>query len=298
MVPVVRDTLRRGAVALPRGSLGRKLCVGAIKLIRRHQRLPPGLREIRPLDRPAVGFEPTDSMVIDAIYWLGVQGYEGRMADVWEQLCSEATHVVEVGANIGLFTVLGARKTRGSYVAVEPLADVAEVLGRNLARNDLATKVVVRQAAAVAAPSETIVDINIPTEGREAPVGAHLASGSEVSDRGSARIIRVAGLPFRDLIARADLIKIDAEGIEAALLQSASDEIARNRPTVVIEVLPESHGLAALIGEIAVRCGYTLNVIPAYGSDRIVQVDPTRFRADTPRETHSKDIVLAHRALV
>ena len=95
-------------------------------------------------------------MVMDAIYWFGVQGYEGRMADVWETLCSTAKCIVEVGANVGLFTVLGGLATRGSYVAVEPVPEIANLLSRNIARNNLAGKIEVRQAAAIAASIEFI----------------------------------------------------------------------------------------------------------------------------------------------
>ena len=168
------------------------------------------------------------------------------MADVWETLCSTAKCIVEVGANVGLFTVLGGLATRGSYVAVEPVPEIADLLNRNIARNGLAGKIEVRQAAAIAASIESPVEINVPNEGRGAPVGAHLMERSEVSGRSRLRVIKVPDLPFKDLIEQADLIKIDAEGIEAELLQSGKDRIVRNRPTIVVELLPESNRQAAL----------------------------------------------------
>ena len=220
-------------------------------------------------------------MVIDSIYWFGVQGYEGRMADVWVNLCSTAHSVVEIGANVGLFTVLGGRAARGRYLAVEPIPEIAAVLRRNLARNNLTASIDVRQAAAIAGSVETPIEISIPDEGRGAPVGAHVTMGSEVADRGSARVISVPGLPFSSLVAQADLIKLDAEGLEVELLGAAAEPIARNRPTIVTEVLPESDRLAALIGTIATARDYTINVIPAYGSDVIVTVPAEQFRAET-----------------
>ena len=224
-------------------------------------------------------------MVMDAIYWFGVQGYEGRMADVWETLCSTAKCIVEVGANVGLFTVLGGLATRGSYVAVEPVPEIADLFNRNIARNGLARKIEVRQAAAIAASIESPVEINVPNEGRGAPVGAHLMERSEVSGRSRLRVIKVPGLPFKDLIEQADLIKIDAEGIEAELLQSGMDRIVRNRPTIVVELLPESNRLAALVRELASTCGYTINVIPAFGSDEIAIVVPDRLMQAHRRST-------------
>ena len=291
------DALRLGAVRFPRGTLRRKACIGSIKILHRRPRLPPGLTEVRPLDRPHVSFEPTDSMVMDAIYWFGVQGYEGRMADVWESLCATAHNIIEVGANVGLFTVLGGLCARGSYTAVEPLPEVADVLRRNLARNRLSAAIDVRQAAAVANPSDTPVEISIPNEGRSAPVGAHLTLGTEVTGRSSFRTISVPSIAFANLIERATLIKIDAEGIEAELLQSALGCVAQNKPTIVIEVLPNSSKLAALISHIASKYGYTIHVIPAYGSDEIVVVRHEEFGPRTPWQRNSKDVVLAQRSL-
>ena len=292
-MPLLFDALRWGAVRFPRGSIVRTACVAAIKVLRGKPRVPHSITEVRPLDRPGISFEAADSMVMDAIYWFGVQGYEGRMADVWETLCSTAKCIVEVGANVGLFTVSGGLATRGSYVAVEPVPEIADLLNRNIARNGLAGKIEVRQAAAIAASIESPVEINVPNEGRGAPVGAHLMERSEVSGRSRLRVIKVPGLPFKDLIEQADLIKIDAEGIEAELLQSGKDRIVRNRPTIVVELLPESNRLAALVRELASTCGYTINVIPAFGSDEIVIVAPDRFDASTPQKYNSKDVVLS-----
>ena len=125
--------------------------------------------------------------------------------------------MVEIGANVGLSTVLGGVATRGSYVALEPVPELADILCRNLARNKLDRVIEVRQAAAIASATEESVEVSIPDEGRFAHVGAHLTAGSEVSGRSQLRIINVRGIPFRSLIERADLIKIDAEGIEAEL---------------------------------------------------------------------------------
>ena len=230
-------------------------------------------------------------MVMDAIYWFGVQGYEGRMADVWETLCSTAKCIVEVGANVGLFTVLGGLTTRGSYVAVEPVPEIASLLSRNIARNNLAGKIEVRQAAAIAASIESSVEINVPNEGRGAPVGAHLMEQSEVSGRSRLRVINVPGLPFKNLIEQADLIKIDAEGIEE-LLQSAMDQGSRKQADTRCGS-PAGEQPACAPCANSPRPAVTINVIPAYGSDEIVVVTPDRFDAGTPQKCNSKDVVLS-----
>jgi FkbM family methyltransferase len=284
---------RMGAVALRRGSLPRKLCVAVLQVAARAQRgrLPSLVGEVVPLDAPDLRFKSVDSMVLDAVYWFGVQGYEGRVADVWVALAGRARSVLEVGGNVGLFSVLGGRARRGRYSVVEPVPSIAAVLRENLARNGCGGVEVI-EAAAVPGAAETEVILNIPDEGRGAPVGSFVTGATEMGDRQPGRRLAVRGVPFRALIAGRDLVKIDAEGLEADLLASARDIILAERPTLMIEVLPSAPRLAALLAELAEAAGYTIHVLPEWGSDSIVTVPAAGFTADMPGRHNSKDVVL------
>jgi hypothetical protein len=92
-----------------------------------------------------------------------------------------------------------------------------------------------------------------------------------------------------------DVVKIDAEGIEANLLYAASDLIKRDKPTLVIEVLPEAENLGTVISNLAAEVGYKIHIVPAYRSDKIVQVSVKDFTSRTPGKYHSKDVVLSLR---
>jgi FkbM family methyltransferase len=289
--------LRVGAVRLRRGSLLRGLCIAVLKRFKPKLRIHERLQEVRPLDLPAVSFDAVDSMVLDDIYWFGLQGYEGRMADVWMTLCGKSGPVLEIGGNIGVFTVIGARRARDGYKVLEPVPRNAAVLRRNLARNGIAG-VVVLEAAAVPSDHVAPVQLSIPAEGRGAPVGAHLVAGVEVGGRSSDAVIEVQGLPFCELIRGCGLIKIDAEGIEAELLGSALEALVAERPALVVEVLPEAVRLGELLATLATRAGYGIYVLPAYGSQTIVGVDPGRFTSSIPRQHRSKDVVLSLRPVV
>jgi FkbM family methyltransferase len=200
--------------------------------------------------------------------------------------------VLEIGGNVGLFTVIGAHASVASYTVVEPVPAVTAVLRDNLARNGL-TRVEVLQAAAIPDTVPTEVTLNIPDEGRGVPVGSQLTDGVEVQGRSSASRIRVAGRPFRDLIAGHDLVKIDAEGIEAKLLESARDIILTERPTLLIEILPSATHLAALIADFARAAGYAIYILPEWGADTIFTVTADEFTAALPERFNSKDIVLS-----
>ena len=290
---------RAAAVRLPRGNPIRSAAVLTLKRVARawRHRLAERLTEIRPLDAPRFSFAPSDSMVMEAVHWFGAEGYEGRVGDVWAFLCREAGSVLEIGGNVGFFTVLGGAACRGRYTVVEPVPEVASVLRANLARNGLA-KVEVLEAAAIPGPVARDVVLNIPDEGRAAPVGAHLTEGVEVSGRGTMREARVPGVPIADLAAGRDLIKIDAEGIEAELLAVLRPMLVASRPDLIVEVWPEAERLAALLAALAREAGYTIHVLPEYGSDTIARVAPEDFDAATPGRYRSKDVLLSVRRTI
>lgn len=279
-------------VRMERGSLLRKICVATLKIFKGKMQISVLLNEVRPLDAPQVTFEAVNSMVLDDIYWFGLQGYEGRLADVWVTLCQQADDILEIGGNIGVFTIIGGKVAKARYTVLEPVPVNAAILRRNLLRNRITT-VTVLEAAAVPGPEDSKVHLNIPIEGRDAPVGAHLTVGVEVNGRSSESIIPVEGLSFKRLIKSCDLIKIDAEGIEAELLSSVFSEIILTKPTLIIEVLPEAKQLGELIARISQIVKYNIYIIPAYGINFITKVDPESFTSTLPKKYFSKDVVLS-----
>lgn len=289
----LHNPFRHGVIRHRRGSLIRNGCVLVLKRAARayRGRLAGMLSEIRPLDAPELSFLAVDSMVMDAVYWFGVQGYEGRVTDVWVDLCRRSRSILEIGGNVGLFTTIGARATTGQYTVAEPLPELVAILKANLARNGI-TGVEVIEAAAIPDRIARDVMLNVPNEQRAAPVGAHLVEGSEVSGRSSLRTIEVRGIPCRTLFAGRDLIKLDAEGIEAELLFSVRDIILTNLPALLVEVLPEAVSLGKVLASLAKDGGYSISIIPEYGSNTIVTADPGTFSSDLPRRYRSKDVLL------
>jgi FkbM family methyltransferase len=179
---------------------------------------------------------------------------------------------------------------------IEPVPGVAAVLRANLQRNGL-SRVDVLEAAATPDPDEHDACLSLPDEGRAMLVGAHLREEVEISKRSISRDIMVKGLPIAQLIKGRDLIKIDAEGIEHALLTAALPYIEQHKPTIVVEVLPEAEKLAALIADIAEKNGYSINIVPAYGNSTIRTVSYRDFSSSLPAQFNSKDIVLSYAPL-
>jgi FkbM family methyltransferase len=288
--------LRYCVVHFSRGFLPRKACILILKHASRRRSLMASISIIRPLDRRDISFEASDSSVLDDVYWFGMQGYEGPLPEIWSRLCAVSENILEIGGNVGIYTVVGAKRMLGKYTVLEPVPQIARILSANIRRNDVSS-VEVLEAAAIPGDDELDVTLNIPNEGRSVPVGAHLVKDVEICPRSTLREIKVKGVPFTKLAAGRDLIKIDAEGIEHALLAAAVKIIERYKPTIVVEVLPEAEKLARLLRSLANDNGYIIHIVPAYGDRRIIQVTAADFTSRLPSHFHAKDVVLSRTPL-
>jgi FkbM family methyltransferase len=284
-------------VTFRRGSFPRNVCVAILKQAQRAFRghLATRIREVRPLDFPDLRFAAADSMVIETVHWFGIHGYEGLVAAAWLEQCRQATTILEVGGNVGLFTVIGAKVTQATYTVVEPVPAVAATLRGNLRLNDV-TRVEVLEAAAIPNDQPATVTLLIPDEQHDMPVGAHLTVGTEVANHPGSREIAVPGIPFRELAARCDLIKIDAEGVEVDLLRAARDILVAAKPNLLIEVLPSSHELAAFLVDLSREAGYRMVILPEWGADKPVTVLPEAFDLAMMTRNNSKDLMLLRHA--
>jgi FkbM family methyltransferase len=168
--------------------------------------------------------------------------------------------VIDVGANIGLYTILAASRARdGRVIAIEPHPIAADRLARNVRMNSL-TNVDVHVAAAGAHRGEARLTADLDTVN-------HIVTSTE-----TARSITVPVVPLDHIVApgsKVALVKLDAEGFEAEVLAGARRLLAEQAVSVwIVEV----NGLGARYGsgdrsviETLQRAGY----------------EPYRYTADT-----------------
>ena len=77
------------------------------------------------------------------------------------------------------------------------------------------------------------------------------------------------------------------------MLGAVRDLLLAERPSLLVEVLPEARKLGTFLAALARDAGYVISIVPEYGSDRIVTVLPEQFTSDLPQRFHSKDVVLS-----
>lgn len=115
--------------------------------------------------------------------------------------------LLDIGANIGFFVMLGSRAKK--IVCVEPLTNVIELLQSNIRLNELPDKCTIVNAA-VGPKGKLLLEIN-----------AHLNLSKIVQARNE-NTIEVDSIPLRDLVKEhsANAIRLDVEGFEYDLLHN------------------------------------------------------------------------------
>jgi FkbM family methyltransferase len=284
------DHLRGPGIAPPGSARGRAhhLLLEAL----RRGGIPAGVATFGLGDHPELRFVSHDSLVLHQLYWFGEQGWEPQLLPWWRRCCARASAILELGANVGYFTVQGARAApRARYVAVEPHPVSAEVCRANLALNGIGSVELV-QAAAVPragrpgmpgsgyppAPGSECpevpgsecppVELRVPAGQLATPTVAFLGDGTELPPpmrRHVTETVAVPAVDVRSLLAGVDLVKLDVEGQEHALLAAARDHLRARRPTVFVEVLPGTAQLRQLLAELCRDDGYRCHVPVADG---------------------------------
>ena len=167
-------------------------------------------------------------------------GFSSHMliSGYWEMWVTEAIvarvrpgmHTVDVGANLGYFTLLMADLVGpGGHVdAFEPNPGIAARLTKSIDINGYLDRTTVHQAALGDATGETILQVP-PTEPKNAYISPVPGRAGDVAHR--VPTFRLDGLPNAATI---DLIKIDVEGAEENVWAGMQGILDSARPLIVI----------------------------------------------------------------
>lgn len=138
----------------------------------------------------------------------------------------------DIGANIGLFTLLAAEHCR-TVVAFEPTSDTFSVLSNNVELNNSPENI--RLIHAAASDKDGTQDIFVLTNGKDA--WNSMAVKPEAGEYRVDQIttVNVDAMVERGRIPPPTMIKIDVEGWELHVLQGLEETIAKHRPTMLIE---------------------------------------------------------------
>ena len=175
------------------------------------------------------------------LFWDGIDGYERETSKTLRFFFSRVQTFVDVGANYGMYTILGALwNLELVVVAFEPSAAIYSGLKRNVALNGLEGRITCENLALADRSGRAI--LHLPrSEGKDVESTGTLAANSW-QVRQAAPGVQIGAVTFDDYESshpmKVDLIKIDVEDFEASVLAGMRRVIERDRPFIICEILP------------------------------------------------------------
>jgi len=133
----------------------------------------------------------------------------------------EGATIVDIGANIGAFSLLAARAVKGSTIyAFEPMAKLHEVLCRNLEANGLEGRIEPARQGVWSTTGSLELFLSATSTSSHS-----VYQGGRTGGAVSIDVISLADAFERHQIARCDLLKMDCEGSEYEILYKAPREV-------------------------------------------------------------------------
>jgi len=163
--------------------------------------------------------------------------YERDELDFVRRTVAPGDTVLDIGANIGLFTIIMASLVGpgGKVYAFEPLEQHAAMLERSVAENEFTDRVVVERAAV-----------------SHKQGSGHLISASRTNNAGGAYLddgpaplgheiseVKLITLDDYEVRGRVRFIKIDVEGAELLAFRGARRLLREDRPVILSELHPQ-----------------------------------------------------------
>jgi FkbM family methyltransferase len=202
-----------------------------------------------------------------ALYWHGIAACEPETITVFLDQVRRARLFLDIGSHTGIYTLLAcARNPHLRVFAFEPVPEVQTALIRNLEINGFTVRCSVRPEA---------LSDHCGTAQFHVPVSRDMAS---LDPRGflglPGRLIEVDVCTVDSLIERGtvvDLIKIDVEGFEDAVLRGMNRVLEESRPRIIFECLTQD---AANKVNRLLRDGYTFYRLGRHGTEQITHLSP------------------------
>jgi FkbM family methyltransferase len=182
--------------------------------------------------------------IATALFWHGLEGHEPETSRTLRFLFERSSMFIDVGANYGFYSVLGALwNPKLKVVAFEPVPQIYDGLRQNVVINQLEDRIVSENLALSDRCGKATFFLPA-TEGKDLDSAGTLVADGWQARKNSPRI-QVETVRFDDYEKRrpmqVDLIKIDVEDFEADVLAGMQEVLKRDRPFIVCEVLPRAH---------------------------------------------------------
>lgn len=151
-----------------------------------------------------------------------------------EHLVLDKGVFIDVGANIGRYTVMLGKQLKGTgtVVAIEPASNIFEIMEKNIKLNNLDNVIPLKLAVS---DKKGTSDFYLSSEGWG--TSSSLKEIKERSTKVKVDIDTLDKIKKRLNLNKINLIKIDVEGAEPNVLKGAQGILKKDKPKVVFEAL-------------------------------------------------------------
>lgn len=190
----------------------------------------------------SVLIEHRGSISENILFWKGLDGwYERASIKLWLECARKSAIIADVGANSGLYSLLAAKVNPGAKcIAFEPIPDTFDWLSKNIALNHLD----IQSEALAASSSNGVAEIWLDSPGSHYTPSLFQAEHQPIRDghRVNVQTTTLDDYFVKQNLQHVDLLKIDVERHEPAVLQGMRNLLAKSRPILFVEVLDDETG--------------------------------------------------------
>ena len=182
-------------------------------------------------------------LIENELFWQGVSGWEKVSIELWSWLCRRSNVIFDIGANTGIYALIAkAVNNSALVVAVEPVERVFRKLEANIALNHWDVKTF---NAAASDSTGTAILYDMPEHDHVLSVSLESGWNSKST---KLRPVEIPTYTVTELLnqvgaSSVDLLKIDVETHEPAVLKGFEELLRRDRPTLLIELLNDDVAL-------------------------------------------------------
>lgn len=174
------------------------------------------------------------------IFWLGIDNYEweNKTREIWCDLSTKFNTIADVGANVGIFSVLAkANNPNAKVIAFEPQPNIFEILKKNNAINNFDIHC---ENNAISNSNGSVPFFN---HGPKTFSDNNTTSGSlnknwRPIDQNSIHVeaITLESYINKNNIGSIDLLKIDVETLEYEVLLGYGSFLLKHEPIIILEI--------------------------------------------------------------
>jgi FkbM family methyltransferase len=173
---------------------------------------------------------------------------EPPVQEALRRLLADGDVFYDVGANVGFFTLVGARLVgpTGRVVSFEPVPWCANAVRRNIELNGFDHAQIRAEAVGAADGTARLLVVGEASWSHLESTGRH----ADVRDEIDVDVVSIDSLVAAGTIPPPDVMKIDTEGAELQAIEGARATIAEHRPAIVCELHDTNEAFVALMDEL------------------------------------------------